>query len=312
MVRQVVADLVAEVLGSEPSPMAVSEMDGETAELSSVLDELRTLPFLGNHRVVILRNADPFISKYRKALEDYAEEPCPTATLILACKSLPSNTKLHKRIKKVGRTVRCEALRGRAVTQWIVDHCREQYGGRIDAGAARRLREIAGDDLGVLDNELAKLSIYVGDGKRINSKHVDELVGTYREETVFGIVEAMLVGDAARGITLWNQVWATDRAAPARAIGGLAWSLRRVINARAGLDAGVPASVVAGQLWTDENRLMAQVEGLTVGELENLLRDLRDADAAAKTGRASVRDAVERLIVQTACRRQDDARVKRA
>jgi DNA polymerase III delta subunit len=164
----------------------------------------------------------------------------------------------------------------------------------------------------VLDNELAKLSIYVGDGKRIGSKHVDELVGTYREETVFGIVEAMLVGDAARGITLWNQVWATDRAAPARAIGGLAWSLRRVINARAGLDAGVPPSVVARQLWTDEDRLMAQVEGLTVGELENLLRDLRDADAAAKTGRTSVRDAVERLIVQTACRRQDDARVRRA
>ena len=312
LVRQAVGELLAQVAGADPAPTAVSDMDGNSTELAVVLDELRTLPLLGDHRVVILRNADTFISNHRDALERYAVEPCPTGTLILVCKSLPANTRLHKQIRRVGTVVKCETLKGQALTQWITQQCREQYGCRIDGRAVARLRELAGDDLGTLDNELAKLRLYAGDGARITVKHVDELVGAYREETVFGIVEAMLTGDAARGLSLWNQVWATDRAAPARAIGGLAWALRRVINAKAGLDVGVSLEQLARQMWTDPQRLRAQLEPFTLGQLENLLGGLRDADAGAKTGRGSVRDAVERLIIQTACRRQDDARMLRA
>ena len=312
MVRQAVGELLAQVLGPQPHPMAVSEMDGNSAELAAVLDDLRTLPFLGDHRVVILRNADSFISNHREALEKYAAEPCPTGTLILVCKSLPANTRLHKLIQRIGKVIKCDSLKRAAITPWVVRRSREEYGCQIDNRAVARLRELAGDDLGILDSELAKLRLYAGEGAHITSKQVNELVGTYREETVFGIVEAMLTGDAARGVSLWSQVWATDRAAPARAIGGLAWALRRVINAKISLEAGAPLEQVARQVWTDPQRLRDQVQPFTLGQLETLLCGLRDADAAAKTGQESVRDAVERLIIQTACRKRDDARAVRA
>jgi DNA polymerase-3 subunit delta len=288
--------------------MALSDIDGDGAELADVLDELRTLPFLGDRRAVVLRRADSFITKNREALEKYAANPCPTGTLILVCKSLPANTRLHKLIRSVGTVIKCEAPKGRAVTQWLVQRCREEYGCGLDTRAAARLRELAGDDLGVLDSELAKLRIYAGRGARITSAHVNELVGAYREENVFAIVEAMLTGDAARGIRLWNQVWATNRAAPFMAVGGLAWALRRIINAKASLDAGAPLDQVADQMRIDQQRVSAQTTPFTLGQLENLLCGLRDTDAAAKTGPSSVRDAVERFIIQTACRTRGGAR----
>jgi len=309
LVRQAVQDLIRELLGANPEPMALSDLDGDTAELSDVLDELRTLPFLGDHRVVLLRGADGFISTHRQALESYADDPCPSGTLILVCKSLPANTKLHKKIAKVGRTVACKAPRGGEINRWISARCRDGHGCTIDASTASRLRELVGDSLAMLDNELAKLSLYAGEGARITREQVGDLVAAQREETVFGIIEAMLSGDTARAVGLWADVWATDRAAPGRAIGGLAWAMRRVINAKAELDAGASVGQVAGKMWIDPERLSAQVDGYTIGDLERVLVELCDADLAAKTGRGSVRDAVERLIIQTPCGGRADARL---
>lgn len=310
LLRVALDDLLAGILGPDPDHLTVSDLDGDSAELADVLDELRTLPLFGNRRVVILRTADGFITKHRKALEDYAAEPCPSGTLILVCKSLPSNTRLYKTITKMGRAVNCKPPRRHEVTPWIVQRCTDAHRCRIDTRAAARLRDLVGDSLGMLDNELAKLSLYAGDGQPITRQHIEELAATHREETVFGIIEAMLTGDAACAIKLWNHVWATDRAASARAIGGLAWALRRIVNAKAELDAGVPIAQVARQVWTDPARLRNQVDACSIGQLENLLAGLRDADMAAKTGRGSVRDAVERLIIQTACGGQADAHTR--
>ena len=49
---------------------------GKEADLrSSVLDELRTLSMWGDARLVVIDDADDFVSKNRPGLEKYAESP---------------------------------------------------------------------------------------------------------------------------------------------------------------------------------------------------------------------------------------------
>ncbi len=300
LVREAVRELIARALGPQPDAMALTDLEGDRAVAAEVLDELRTLPFLGERRVVLVRGADGFISDARQLLEKYVEAPSPTGVLILACKSLPANTRLYKLINQHGTVIKCEAPRGRAIVQWIAARARDGHGKSIEPAAAARLRELTGDDLGLLDAELEKLAIFALERRQISLSDVQSLVGMQREETVFGIVDAMLTGDLAGGLRLWSQVWATDRAAPARAIGGLAWALRQMIQAKASLAAGAPAYEVARRAFTDPERLQARLRAFSIEALEVLLCDLRDADLAAKTGGGSVRDAIERLIVRTA------------
>ena len=63
--------------------MALLSVDADKAEISDIFDELRTAPFLTDKRVVLIRRAEDFISKYRESLEKYFEKP--SNMMVLSC-----------------------------------------------------------------------------------------------------------------------------------------------------------------------------------------------------------------------------------
>ena len=69
-----------------PTTSRCARFPGESAGLSDVLDELRTLPFLSKARVAVVEGADPFVTAHRRELEEYAEHPSPRA-----CSCCPSS-----------------------------------------------------------------------------------------------------------------------------------------------------------------------------------------------------------------------------
>ena len=80
--------------------MSLYQPDCTKVELSEVLDELRTLPFLAEKRVVVLKDADKFVSEHRAALENYFDEPSKTGVLILTVEKWMKTTKLAKKTRK--------------------------------------------------------------------------------------------------------------------------------------------------------------------------------------------------------------------
>src|SRR5207248_2886982 len=73
--RQVVAALRARVLGGGDEAFGLTALPGDRAVWSAVHDELQTLPFLCPKRLVVVENADPFVSAYRAQLEKYVAAP---------------------------------------------------------------------------------------------------------------------------------------------------------------------------------------------------------------------------------------------
>lgn len=288
---------ILNVLAGDTDAVGPVRFDGATAELAEVLDEVRTLSLLGDRRVVIVDDADPFVSTYRAALERYCADPSETGSLILLCRSLPKNTRLHKIIASYGQVIRCDAPKGRAVTGWIARRAEQQYRKRLAAGAAELLREQLGDVPGMLDAELAKLAAYVGSRGEITREDIDALTGHHREEKVFAVTDAMAVGDAAAALRHWEQVLATDRAAPGRAIAGMAWGLRKLLQARRDWDAGTDLGTLAKRLFTDPAVAKRRLSRVSAEELELQQRDLLEADVAIKSGRSSLNTAVEKFIV---------------
>src|SRR5215207_3794492 len=70
-----------EVLSALPSDVQRVDVDGERAELAAVLDDLRSFAMFGGGKVVVVRSADAFISRFREQLEEYVSFPTGTATL---------------------------------------------------------------------------------------------------------------------------------------------------------------------------------------------------------------------------------------
>jgi DNA polymerase-3 subunit delta len=294
-------DAVAAILAhleTDADDLGPTRANGAEAELAEVLDDVRTVSLLGSRRIVIVDDADPFISEHRQALERYCADAFDGGSLILLCNSLPKNTRLYRIIEKHGAIVACDPPKGRALQPWIEGRARTRHGKRIGAEGAQRLREHVGDEPGILDAELAKLAAYVGDRPEITPADISALTGHHREEKVFGLIDAMLAGNTAAALRDWEQVWATDRAAPGRAIAGLAWAVRRLLEVHRDWRRGVSMYALAKRMFTDANALQRRLERLSPERLEQFQRDLLDADLAVKTGLSKVDVAIEKFIVK--------------
>lgn len=310
--RQALARITEQVLGKADRSLSLSEYEGPSAEFAEIMDDLRTLPFLADRRLVIVREADTLITRFRAKLEDYVDQPSTSGVLVLECKSLPGNTRLYKKIAAIGGTIACDAIKPHAVGAWLTARCRDEYGLQIEPKAAALLTHLVGNDLGRLDGELQKLAIYLGDRKRISAADIEALVGQQREEQIWGIMSAMAAGDEARALSLWEEVYQTDRAAEARSVAGLAYKVRQLLNARRAQAAGAPEAELAKilMIFRDPRRLQAELNAFTAPQLERMLCRLLEADVASKSGGLSVQASIEALIIGV-CRAKRSARAVR-
>ena len=301
--NEAVADLIATLSDRGVAPERVP-FNGADAPLAEVLDDVRTGSLLGGRRVIVVDEADRFITAHRAALERYCAEPSPTGCLVLLCHSLPRNTRLYKIIQQHGVVTPCDPPKGRGVESWLAGRAASAHGKRLGTQACRTLRQQLGDALGSLDAELSKLAAYVGDRDDITPADIHTLTGQHREEKVFAVTDAMSAGDVAGALRHWEQVLATDRSAPGRAIAGLAWSVRRMLQTLRDWKSGTSLHELARRMYTDPDALRRRLATTSVDALEAQQRDLLAADLAGKTGASTAGAVVERFIVKHSVRKK--------
>ncbi|MCA9049163.1 MAG: DNA polymerase III subunit delta, partial [Planctomycetaceae bacterium] len=162
-----------------------------TSDWRAVRDELLTVSMFTTRRMVVVQDSDEFISTHRAALEEYLEKPASKSVLILDVKSWRKNTRLAKKLVDCGLELDCGELKGAQLTGWLVDECATRYEKQLTRDAAGMMVELAGSGLTLLDQELQKLSAYVGDRERINVDDVRTLVGGWRAETTWTMINAI-------------------------------------------------------------------------------------------------------------------------
>jgi DNA polymerase III subunit delta len=290
---------LAEVLSLLGNAQKV-ELDGETAELADALDEVRSFSMFGDAKAVMIRNADSFVTKYREQLENYLAAPADSAMLILRLNSLPSNQRIYKAIEKIGRVISCEAPKD--PTRWIIDHGRSAHKLNIAPDAARMLADLVGNDLGRLDNELAKLSLIHGGA--VGVREVEAAVAFQRERQMWDLTNALACGDRAAALRRWRQLVQLDSSAEFRAVTWLGLWLENVRKALAMLARGESAIAIgqALRIWPRELQQPFVQTARAMGRrgLDRALNLLAEIDFQTKTGIGDAADNVERFILTLA------------
>ncbi len=284
--------------------MALCEYDGAAREdqggpvFAAVADDLRTLPFLSDRRVVVIREADAFISASREPLERYFDSPAPSATLVLECRTFPKTTRLYKAVARAGGVlVECKKLSQRDAVDFVFNQARS-LGKRIEPAAANKLAELIGAEAGALASEVEKLAMYAGDRPQITADDVRELVGLSREEKIFAVMDAALLGRTDDALRLWRQVLATDPAGVYKALGGMAFVIRRLMAAHRMAAGGMSLSLIAPKvmMFRREAELRQELKRNPAARLETLLADMAELDKRAKLGLRSLEVGIESLL----------------
>jgi DNA polymerase-3 subunit delta len=207
-------------------------------EWRDVADEAATVSLFGggHRRLVLVEGADDFVSEHRSRLEDYVEKPRRSAVLVLEVGTWASNTRLYKAVhgkylqidcrlpqQSVGRRTELDTNR---LIRWLVDWAKSHHGATLTGPGAQLLIDLVGPQLGMLDQDLAKLSLYLKPSEKITPELVQEVIGGWRAKTVWEMVDAAADGDAAEAIRQLDLALQSGEH-PQALYGQIAWSLRR-------------------------------------------------------------------------------------
>lgn len=215
--------VLAELLGPEPDELSVSWLDA-SAERAEVFDELRTASLLTGRRVVVIGDADAFVSANREALEDYLDHPSTSGSLVLMVDRWDARWNLAKRVAQLGGARDCSPPPESALPGWIVRAAR-QRGKKIATEVAKELAAYVLADLARLDGEVEKLSLYVGDRAEITAEDVLAVVAHTSGPAKYALTDAIDAGRSADALEALGDMM-TARGEEFRILGLLAWQLR--------------------------------------------------------------------------------------
>ena len=263
--------------------LRAGDVDGE--RLASVI---ATPPLMAEWRVVVVREVEALASsaRSREMLASLTAAPPPGLALILVA-NIPkgSSAKVWKDLQTKSRSLELSPLAPDDVPGWLLERARETLGVEVEEDAAVALAAAIGTDLGVIDQELQKLSAFVQRGAPITRKDVEaagvrlpvqdrwqwfDLVGERRfAEALEGL--GMLVGQGESEIGLAIQ---------------LGTHLLRLGIAAEGGSAAIEAVLPPHQKWLSR-RLVPQARRWTVDDLAAALDELLRADRLMKASGVS-------------------------
>lgn len=293
-------ELQDKLLDPEQRMTGLLSVEGAQVAIAEVLDELRTLPFLADRRVVVVREADSFVTRYRPALEKYFEKPASTGVLVLTVGSWPKNTKLARKLPKVGQLIEIVPPKRHELPRYLIEYARQTHGKTLDKAAAGVLVELAGEDLTQLYNEVDKLALFARDEKTITVRHVEALAGHNRIFGAFEVIDAMIAGQPMQAIARLRNMFAEDKSAEYTVVGAFAYHLRRMFGAKAMLEKGQTPITVAQKLriWHNKDRFFSQLRRASLEQIGGYIEQLAAIDYAVKTGQTKTQVAMEQLVLK--------------
>jgi DNA polymerase-3 subunit delta len=289
------------VLGESADPFALTVLPGDRANFADVIDTVSTRSFFAAQRMVVVQDADPFVTASRDRLERYVANPSTAGILVLEVKTWTSTTRLAKAL--VANTIQCKAPTRAKLPEWCVAWAQSRHQKQLAAPAARSLVDLVGEDMGLLDMELSKLALYVGDRAKITAEDVDHLVSNSREENIWKIFDHIGEGDAGSAVRLLDHLM-TQGEDFFKLLGAMASSLRKLAQAGRLSQQGTPISEAlerAGVPPFVRRGAEQQMRHLGRGRLNRLYDWLLETNMLARTTDGPPKELLlERLIVQLA------------
>ena len=272
---------------------------------TSIVEAARTLPMLGDRRVVIVLRAERLLKPKRRgksaevedeaagapdqepasdldALEDYVKRPEPQTVLVLVAADVDRQRRVYKSLQKHAAIVECWGLKGAKdarvdlrdaarAADAIVRQTVVAGGQQIDAAASRLLAERAGTDISRLRGDVERLLLFAAGKPKITLQDAQEVVSVETAQDDWAVTNAIGRSDARE------------------ALRQLALALE---------SGGVPYQVLGQLAWYVRDKMTAMHPQRVPAAVEALFR----TDVDLKSSGGDPRVLLERLVVEL-CRR---------
>jgi len=292
-------------------------LDGRAVTPDQLAAVCNTVPFLASHRLVVVegllirfdspdrphrgggrprRGPGPELESWL-GLSEYVQRLPESTTLVLLDDELSPDNPLLEALRPHAEVKEFSELKPGAVLQWILDRA-EGLGADISPKGAEALRDLLGNKLWILANELDKLAAYA-QGRRIEAADVRALVHEAREVKIFALVDAVVEKRPPVALRMLRRL-VEEGSDFGYLLAMMSRQYRLIIQAKELSLAGVTSQEIGQRLDIRSGfvlqKVLDQAARYSMSRLKAAYHRLLEADESVKRGRYSNELALELLV----------------
>ncbi len=313
-------DRVKEILvDKDLEDNSVEKFRLEEHSWSEIIDLARTVPFFTSRRLItveISETREAKLSATEKNLLNEYFQTCSAQTVMVVIfsgkvkkstplvkffSSLPSSSVVLEEMKP---------LKGRALLSWIEKQFLV-YNKEPTFDAAKRLAEIAGNNLGRIHNEIEKIVTYVGEKKQIELDDINQISGWVKSFLEWEIAESLEKGDYEQSLIVLDKLLNKEGTRPEYILGTFSRFFSNLLLAklllseknkeRKAIFREFKPQILEkfGDFYTRKfNEFFSLVEGLSLADLNRFLAKLEEIDLQIKTSSLSLQTLLEGFLFE--------------
>ena len=187
-------------------PMIGSDFDretfqGEEKSVVEVIDFATAFPFGSGKKFILLKDFDKL--KDKKALASYAASP-PDFTILAIVNNGPVSSAATEPLKTLAEKnymFEAKELKGNTLVNWLIDFTAAK-GKTLTPENAQLLMDISGENRNLLESQLEKIFIYLGDVHEITIDSIKALSTQSKEFTIFDLQNAIGKRNKSRSLKI--------------------------------------------------------------------------------------------------------------
>ncbi|AKL97599.1 DNA polymerase III subunit delta [Endomicrobium proavitum] len=278
-------------------------------ELSAddVVNALQTLPFLGEKRLIIIKEAHKIKAADAEVITEYIDNPSDTSCLVFLYAANYKKEGVAKRkelVSKYSSSKLCVAV-----------DCRKQYenetrdfiktgfadrGKNVSYDVVSRMIEENGTDLLNISNEIEKLSLFAGGKKSITLEDVEYISGHTKEANVYSLAAEIEAKNLKKALFVLEKLL-VDGEEPVVILSTIVSCVRRLLEAKSMIEErGASSSEISSALRMHPYFAKTFVSNLHKHDFKRLkdsMKTVLKADAAIKTGASDAASALEKALI---------------
>jgi len=297
LIDKMVTDIRGALIDPNLSDFNLSLFYGKESEPQDIINSAKTLPLLGNYRLVIVKEADQLKPSSWKDLSPYMKEPLLSTCLIFCAERMVLKSEILKTFNKRGGVVRFYHPFDREIPHWI-RRIANSFNKRISSEALALLSVELENDLQKIYNELQKIAIYVGERKVIEGDDIKETLADARGVNVFDLIDHIGNKDLERALSALKRLLEAEES-PLKILMMITRQVRLMARAKEMLKQGFSNADVGRKLGIRNFYLKGffeQVHDFSLAQTEDYITSLFRSDWKLKSSRIKKRLILERLI----------------
>ena len=280
--------------------------DGDESSLAILLEEINTIPFLNEHKIVVLKNPkylinpDKYQDKLIDSLKTYIKKPIDTTTLIILIDDIKSFDKSFKEIIEKNVIIYQEkSLKEEDASEYIKNSLKND-GFKFDHHVVDEILYRTKGNLERVIVELEKIKIYKYESKNINLRDVMTIVSKDLDDNIFDLVNAVVENNKKRSIEIHNDLMVLNEDS-GKIISLLISKFTELYQTKVLKNKGYSKNDIAQVFNCKPGKvyyLEKSVANITIQKLKKNINTLLDLDYKIKSGQIEKGIALEMFLLR--------------